>query len=147
MHWVKIIPHLWRGMHITFFLANISTSLPSIFDIFHTSMPGSTIPGELALDRLIILHHAPPKGYVYSNNLVPFPALFLVFFLFYSTVFYKICLHFIFFAGVVLPALSASFALGFLLNFFRGSGGAGRGIQIWDDVQHSDALLSRSTRC
>ncbi len=42
-----------------------------------------------------------------NNNLVPFPALFLIYlFYFYSTVFYKIHPHLIFLAGVILPALS-----------------------------------------
>jgi hypothetical protein len=44
------------------------------------------------------------------------------------TVFYKIHPHQIFFAGVTLPALSKSSALGFLLKFSKG-GVPGGGVQ------------------
>jgi hypothetical protein len=61
--------------------------------------------------------------------LVPFPALFLIYFFYlHSTIFYKIHPHQIFFAGVILQALSKSSALGFLLKFSEG-GVPGGGIE------------------
>jgi hypothetical protein len=72
-----------------------------------------------------------------SYNLVPFPALFLIYF---STFTVQYFTRFIL-AGVVLPALSKSSALGFLQKFFRG-----RGIEPGTAVQQS-SVLSTKPRC
>ncbi len=55
------------------------------------------------------------------NNLVPFPALFLIYFSTYTVqqFFLQDSSSLSFFAGVVLPALSKSSALGFLQKFSR----------------------------
>ncbi len=93
-------PNFFRFLHFLCF------SLPSTWDRVlicndaNRNLPQSTSP-------LFLIQ----KYQIINNNLVPFPALFLIyFFYFYITVFYKFHPHQIFFARVFLPALRKSSA-------------------------------------
>ncbi len=80
------------------------------------------------------------------NNLVPFPALFLIYFSTFLQ--YRVLQDsssWSFFARVVLPALSKSSALGFLQKFSEG-GVPGGGIEPGTAVQQSGGLSTKPHR-